>query len=181
MEQNKKAIGERGWCPLNFVLLDHPELKKSQDSINRLMVAYRHLELTGNAPISPADLNTSNGMAGTLMEKLQIARDMRGQEMWIFVTIPLHVPTVPTKRQKMHQGLWQGSLCLWGIMSLEQLPLKWSTCVLKQRGRRKLKQLKKRGRGGQVEAKGVSSASKGGSKLEPVEDQDNGELVHVPW
>ena len=46
------------------------------------MDAYSHLELTGIMPISPADLNTSNGMAGSLMEKLvdhrshKRARDM---------------------------------------------------------------------------------------------------------
>jgi len=29
VERNKKAIAERGWAPLNYVLLDHPELVKS--------------------------------------------------------------------------------------------------------------------------------------------------------
>ena len=52
------------------MLLDHPELKKSLGSINGVAAAYLHLELTGDMPINPSDLNTDNGLAGTLMEKL---------------------------------------------------------------------------------------------------------------
>ena len=68
--RNKKAIAKRGWSALNFILLDHPELKKLQDITNGVDNAYQHLALTGMVPINLSDLNTSNSMAGTLMEKL---------------------------------------------------------------------------------------------------------------
>ena len=38
--RNKRAIAERGWYPLNFILLDHPELKKLQDIVNGVDNAY---------------------------------------------------------------------------------------------------------------------------------------------
>jgi hypothetical protein len=31
VNMNKHAIAERGWGPLNYILLDHPELKALQD------------------------------------------------------------------------------------------------------------------------------------------------------
>ena len=70
VERNKKAAAERGLGPLIYVLLDHPELKKSQGSINGVIAAYLHLELTREVPINLPDLNTDNGLAGNLMEKL---------------------------------------------------------------------------------------------------------------
>ena len=68
--EKQKAIAVRGWGPLNFILLDHPEFKKPQDIINGVNNAYKHLALTGMAPISLSDLNMDNGMVGTWMEKL---------------------------------------------------------------------------------------------------------------
>ena len=64
-ETNKKAIAERGWGPLNYVLLDHPELANSQQPTSiGLATAYQDLELAGSEPLDPQDLNTSHGMAG---------------------------------------------------------------------------------------------------------------------
>jgi hypothetical protein len=34
VDTNKHAIAERGWGPLNYILLDHPELKALQDRVN---------------------------------------------------------------------------------------------------------------------------------------------------
>ena len=69
-EMNKKAIAERGWGPLNYILLDHPELKMMQQQTSRIEAAYQHLKITGILPANPSDLNTDHGMAGYLMEKL---------------------------------------------------------------------------------------------------------------
>ena len=49
VERNQKAIAERGWAPLNYILLDPPELIKSQHIINGVAVAYQHLDMTGDA------------------------------------------------------------------------------------------------------------------------------------
>ena len=47
VEQNKRAIAERGWPSLNCVLLDHPVLKKQADK-NGVLQAYEQLSLTGD-------------------------------------------------------------------------------------------------------------------------------------
>ena len=68
---NKKAIAERGWGPLNYVLLDHPELSNTQQQTSSAVTtAYQLLDLSGSQPFDPEALNTSQGMAGTLMDKL---------------------------------------------------------------------------------------------------------------
>ena len=115
--RNKKAIAERGWDPLNFILLDHPELKKAQELVNVVNSTYECLALTGTAPISPSDLNMDNGMAGTLMEKLVDRKVVRGQETSTSGTMPMHVLTTLFKRCRMPRGSLQGSLCLQDITS----------------------------------------------------------------
>jgi hypothetical protein len=37
---NKHAIAERGWGALNYVLIDHPELKALQDRVNMVNLRY---------------------------------------------------------------------------------------------------------------------------------------------
>ena len=55
-ETNKKAIAERGWGPLNYILLDHPELANLQQPTSiGLATAYQHLELAGSEPLDPRD------------------------------------------------------------------------------------------------------------------------------
>ena len=41
-----------------------------QQQTSRIEAAYQHLEITRILPANPSDLNTDQGMAGTLMEKL---------------------------------------------------------------------------------------------------------------
>ena len=70
-KERKKAIAERGWGPLNYALLDNKELAHMQQQASYgIATAYQLLELRGSEPIDPDALNTSHGMAGTLMEKL---------------------------------------------------------------------------------------------------------------
>ena len=67
---NKKVIAERGWGPLNYILLDNKELANTQQQASDgIAMAYQLLELAGSEPIYPDSLNTSHGMAGTLMER----------------------------------------------------------------------------------------------------------------
>ena len=99
--RNKKVIAERGWGPLNFILLDHPELKKVQEIVNGVNNAYEHFALTGMVPISPSDLIMDNGMAGTFIEYLWTGRAIRGQETSTPGTMPMHVLTVLFKRCRM--------------------------------------------------------------------------------
>ena len=69
VKQNKRAIAVRGWLPLNYVLLDHPDLKKQADK-NGVFQAYEQLSLTGDVPMDPNGLNTEDGICGKLLEKL---------------------------------------------------------------------------------------------------------------
>ena len=55
-ETHKKAIAERGWGPLNYILLDHPKLANSKQPTSiGLATAYQHLELAGSEPLDPRD------------------------------------------------------------------------------------------------------------------------------
>ena len=63
---NRKAIAERGWGPLNYVLLDHPEIAANGviDSMGRSVA------LSGTVTVSAMELNMQEGIAGTLINKL---------------------------------------------------------------------------------------------------------------
>ena len=117
-KMNKKAIAERGWGPLNYILLDHPELKMMQQQTSRIEAAYQHLKITGILPANPSDLNTDHGMAGNLMEKLvDHARVETGHATKPSRIMPLQMLTLFIKRCWMHQGLWQESSLQLGTMS----------------------------------------------------------------
>jgi hypothetical protein len=69
VESNKKAIRNRGWNPLNYKLLDHPELtrKKKNDAV---MDAYINCNLHGVEAIEPSKLNFTNGVSQTMLDNL---------------------------------------------------------------------------------------------------------------
>jgi len=54
---------------LNYMLLDHPDLKKQADK-NGVLQAYKQLSLTGEVPMDPNGLNTEDRISGKLLEKL---------------------------------------------------------------------------------------------------------------
>ncbi len=68
-ESNKKAISERGWNPLTYNLLDHPELKKEKDSF-AIKNAYQLASINGKENIDPSCLNFDDGVAKTMMDKI---------------------------------------------------------------------------------------------------------------
>jgi hypothetical protein len=69
VENNKKAIRNRGWGPLTYNILDHPELQ--QQKKNRIIeAAYITCAMNGMAPLDPNGLNLKDGISGTLLENL---------------------------------------------------------------------------------------------------------------
>jgi hypothetical protein len=66
VETNKHAIAERGWGPLHYVLLDHPELKQIEDRVS--MVTLRDDGDRYFPQESLNDLNTTEGIAGDTIE-----------------------------------------------------------------------------------------------------------------
>jgi hypothetical protein len=57
---NLKAISWHGWGPLNYNLLQHPEINLKKDKV--------YFKLHSNIDVS--DLNVSEGLAGSLTEKI---------------------------------------------------------------------------------------------------------------
>jgi hypothetical protein len=68
-ESNKRAIRSRGWGPLNYNILDHPELQQERKR-GVVEAAYKNCTLNGKEPLDPQQLNLSSGVSGTLMENL---------------------------------------------------------------------------------------------------------------
>ena len=77
VDLNKNAITERGWGPLNYVLLDNPELNKYANK-QRIVQAYEQLSLTGDVPADINSLNTEDGISHMLLDKLI---DNRSQQL----------------------------------------------------------------------------------------------------
>jgi len=63
VDNNKKAVAERGWGPLNYNLLLHPEINLKKEKGFQL-----------NSSIDPGDLNFSTGIAGSLTDKIVLFR-----------------------------------------------------------------------------------------------------------
>ena len=60
---NKKAIYERGWYPLNYNVLLHPEIQLTQPQQN----INAHTE---TATLPPDELNLQTGFAGTIVGRI---------------------------------------------------------------------------------------------------------------
>jgi hypothetical protein len=75
VESNKRAIAERGWSPLTYTLLDHPELTRKKDT-TAIQQAYKRSSLSGINICNASTLNLDNGIAGTIMESI-IERKIR--------------------------------------------------------------------------------------------------------
>ena len=86
IDQNQKAIRERGWGPLNQILLSHPEIVTSKNIASTQEVSLPTLEsddtstLSSSSPtpqkgIDIEELNFNNGFAGdviaTILRKSQ--------------------------------------------------------------------------------------------------------------
>jgi len=61
VESNKTAVQERGWGPLTFNLLNHPELKKEKMN-NAVSDAYDCCSLQGVRLLAHEDLNMTDGL-----------------------------------------------------------------------------------------------------------------------
>jgi hypothetical protein len=77
VETNKHAIAERGWGPLHYVLLDHPELKQIEDRVR--MVTLRDDGDRYFPQESLNDLNTTEGIAGDTIELFMEEKARRGE------------------------------------------------------------------------------------------------------
>ena len=66
---NKQAIADRGWNPLTYVLLDHPELKNSKNN-SAIEEAYSQCLLNGVLPIERENLNFEDGASKTFLDKI---------------------------------------------------------------------------------------------------------------
>jgi hypothetical protein len=63
-----KAIDERGWAPLNYVLLDHPELQETKDRVESINDIYKKQVMDGVEITDLTSLNTDKGSMGLTMD-----------------------------------------------------------------------------------------------------------------
>ena len=78
-DSSKRAISERGWNPLTYNLLDHPELNKEKDDV-AVTNAYQLASIHGKENIDPSCLNFEDGIAKTMMDKI-VEQKMRDRAL----------------------------------------------------------------------------------------------------
>jgi hypothetical protein len=72
-QTNMKAIAARGWNPLNYNILLHPEIQVSKTAQGGAVPSFTS-KLTST--ILPSNLNLSQGLAGTLMDDIVLYRQI---------------------------------------------------------------------------------------------------------
>jgi hypothetical protein len=68
VDTNKRAIAARRWGPLNYILIDHPELEKTKDRVHSINKIYMKQVRDGVDIIDLNLLNTEKGAMGMCME-----------------------------------------------------------------------------------------------------------------
>ena len=76
VDSNKRATSERGWNPLTYNLLDHPELNryKSMKGDKAVSNAYQLSAISGRESQDAMDLNLSSGMTKMMIDKIMTLR-----------------------------------------------------------------------------------------------------------
>jgi hypothetical protein len=69
VDMNKRAIVARGWGPLNYILLDHPELQETKERVQSINEIYAKQVRDGVGIVDLTLLNTEKGAMGMCMEK----------------------------------------------------------------------------------------------------------------
>jgi hypothetical protein len=64
----KRAIAVRGWDPLNYILLDHPELQETKDIVQSIREIYARQVREGVYITDLTSLNTEHGAMGLCMD-----------------------------------------------------------------------------------------------------------------
>jgi hypothetical protein len=67
VDTHLKAIAERGCPPLKYVLLDHPELQETNDTVQSITDIYENQVIDGVAITDVTFLNTAKGSMGLAM------------------------------------------------------------------------------------------------------------------
>jgi hypothetical protein len=68
VETNKKATAACGWGPLNYILLDHPELQETKDMVKSINEIYEKQVRDGIDITCLSTLNTDQGSMGLCMD-----------------------------------------------------------------------------------------------------------------
>jgi hypothetical protein len=68
VDTNLKAIAERGWAPLTYVILDHPELQEMNDRAQSINDIYENQVMDSDAITDLTLLNTDKGSVGLTMD-----------------------------------------------------------------------------------------------------------------
>jgi hypothetical protein len=68
VDTNKRSIAARGWGPLNYILLDHPELQETKERVHSINEIYAKQVRVGVVIIDLTLLNTEKGDMGICTE-----------------------------------------------------------------------------------------------------------------
>jgi hypothetical protein len=68
VDTNKRAIAARGWGPLNYILLDHPELQETKERVKSINEIYVKHVRDGIEITDLTLLNTDKGAMGICMD-----------------------------------------------------------------------------------------------------------------
>jgi hypothetical protein len=68
VETNTRAIAARGWGPLNYIMLDHPELQETKYRVRSIKEIYEQQVKDGVDIADLTSLNTDRGAMGLTMD-----------------------------------------------------------------------------------------------------------------
>ena len=68
IDTNKRAIAARGWGPLNYIILDHPEWQDTRDRVRSIKEIYEQQVKDGVEIADLTSLNTEKGAMGITMD-----------------------------------------------------------------------------------------------------------------
>ena len=101
VKNNHTVISECGWGPLNYFLLDHPEIASSTMTTE---ASASQEALSGTVTIAIEELNMQEGIAGTLINKLV---DMKNHEWAHDTDANLHtVRRISTAKENLNTTTW---------------------------------------------------------------------------
>jgi hypothetical protein len=68
VDTNKRAIAARGWGPIDYIMLDHPELQETKERVRSIKEIYEQQVKDGVEIADLASLNTDRGAMGLTID-----------------------------------------------------------------------------------------------------------------
>jgi hypothetical protein len=102
VDTNKRAIAALGWGPLNYIIIDHPEVPETKKRLQSISEIYAKQVKYGVEVTYLTSLNTEKGYVGVCMD---IFLDHKFQENALG-----KLPGIRKKESLLHEGLFKNTV-----------------------------------------------------------------------